>query len=288
MDLAALCRRIALPEEAIGPVLRCGEASIPEDALRPLTVPETAGDAYRACKALCRPEERGLDLLSLMLRAALMTYDNYQSQAIGDGIFFATMKCFSRFVGEHLDSFGTAGFDRGWWTCRQLSMRLFRVGELEYEFHTGEQTIYLHVPSDTKLRLPLCAASLDQFRRFAAEHYPAWAGWPMVIHSWLLSPALDKLLPPETNIRRFKSCFDLTGWDRTSTEFLQWVYGRSDIPYAQLPERTRLQRAMKAHLLGGGSAGSARGVLRGFGPLSEIGKSMEHFTIETSGKGAQE
>ena len=116
-----------------------------------------------------------------MLRAALMAYDNYQRQGIGDGIFLATMGCFSRFVGEHLASFGTAGFDRGWWTYRQLSMRLFRTGELEYEFCPDEQTIHLHVPSDTRLLLPLCAASLEQFRRFAAEHCPDRAQWPVVI-----------------------------------------------------------------------------------------------------------
>ena len=267
MDLATLCRRISLPEEAIGPVLRRSETPVSEDILRALTVPDTAPDAYQACKALCNPEERGLDLLSLMLRAALMAYDNYQRQGIGDGIFLATMGCFSRFVGEHLASFGTAGFDRGWWTYRQLSMRLFRTGELEYEFCPDEQTIHLHVPSDTRLLLPLCAASLEQFRRFAAEHCPDRAQWPVVIDSWLLSPALDGLLPAESNIRRFKSCFDLTGWDQTGTEFLQWVYGRADIPYLQLPERTRLQRAVKARLLGGGTVGNARGILRDFGPL---------------------
>lgn len=147
MDLATLCRRISLPEEAIGPVLRRSETPVSEDILRALTVPDTAPDAYQACKALCNPEERGLDLLSLMLRAALMAYDNYQRQGIGDGIFLATMGCFSRFVGEHLASFGTAGFDRGWWTYRQLSMRLFRTGELEYEFCPDEQTIHLHVLS---------------------------------------------------------------------------------------------------------------------------------------------
>ena len=53
MDLAPLCRRISLPEEAIGPVLRRSETPVSEDILRALTVPDTAPDAYQACKALC-------------------------------------------------------------------------------------------------------------------------------------------------------------------------------------------------------------------------------------------
>lgn len=264
MNLETLCRRIDLPEEAVRAVLLHSGDPVPSGTLRALTIPDTAAGAYQTCKALCQPGERGLDLLSQMLRAARITYANYQRQGIGEEVFIPTMKCFSRFVGEHRASFGTWGFDRGWWAYRQLSMTLFRTGELEYEFRPGEQAVHLHVPSDAKLLLPLCAASLAQFRRFAAEHYPAWSDWPVVIHSWLLSPALDGLLPAGSNIRRFKGCFQITGWSRTSTEFLQWVYGRADIPYAQLPERTSLQRAMKAHLLDGGAVGDARGILRSF------------------------
>ena len=43
------------------------------------------------------------------------------------------MSCFTRFVNEYKESFNKYGFDRGFWTYRQLAMLLFKVGILEYE-----------------------------------------------------------------------------------------------------------------------------------------------------------
>ena len=49
MDLATLCRRISLPEEAIGPVLRRSETPVSEDILRALTIFRLAGRTRGKC-----------------------------------------------------------------------------------------------------------------------------------------------------------------------------------------------------------------------------------------------
>lgn len=57
----------------------------------------------------------------------------YEKEGIGEDVFLATMKCFPRFIKEHLVSYGSYVFDREWWVARQISMQLLRIGELEYE-----------------------------------------------------------------------------------------------------------------------------------------------------------
>ena len=48
---------------------------------------------------------------------------------------------------------GRMFFDRGWWTYRQLSLDLFRVGALEYQISEQRTsgTIGIHIPSDADL-----------------------------------------------------------------------------------------------------------------------------------------
>ena len=88
----------------------------------------------------------------------------------------------------------------------------------------------------------------------------------MICESWLLSPALKQMLPPESRIRRFQDAFDLTGEDPEDSAALEWVFyvaggQRDSVKTEDLPEKTSLQRKMKAMLLSGKKPGSARGTL---------------------------
>lgn len=260
MDLKQLCACIELQPEVREQVLKIAGQGMPE--VTDLTVKGRGQETYEALKARCKPEYHGLDMLAWMLTAGLTTYENYQKMGIGMGIFADTMKCFTRFVGEHFASFGFYGFDRGFWAHRQLSMVLFRVGELEYELLPG--MVSLHIPTDAGLNLNICRGSLEQFRDFARRFFPEWAKAPVYVESWLLSPALKELLREGSNILKFQEAFTLKSWEKNDTGFLQWVYGREDIPFAELPENTSLQRNMKQYLLAGGKVGSAEGFLKEF------------------------
>ncbi len=267
MDLEELCRRIELPEEVREIVLNIGP-DIPPDILKAITARKSAEVSYQKMKRLCKPDRDGLDMLSYMLRAALGAYEIYREMGIEEEVFIDTMKCFSRFVKEHKASFGYYGFDRGFWTYRQLSMALFRLGELEYELPEGEGEIHLHIPSDANIELPSCKSSLEGFHLFTRKHYPEMDTYPIVVESWLLSPALREMLPPKSKIIQFQKCFEIESWDKEETEFLQWVYGRKDIGLNELPTDTTLQRKMKEYLLQGKKVGGARGRLKGFPPIS--------------------
>ena len=179
------------------------------------------------------------------------------------------MACFTRFVREHFESLGTYGFDRGFWTTRQINARLFRLGELEYELlQEGEKRfIALHIPSDCRLEPALLDESVDRAKKFLAAYFPEWRDAPMTCESWLLSPVLKELLPPASRILRFQRAFDLTpGTDDEREAVLQWVFRltapqQKNVSLDALPENTSLQKSMKRFLLSGGVFTAASGPL---------------------------
>lgn len=260
MNAIEICERINAPHDMLR-YITDSLASL-ED-LRSLTDIRTAHDGYMRLKQLLGQDENGLKMFACMLNAATITYEKYRRLGIDEQIFIDTMSCFSRFAKEHKTSYGVYGFDRGWWTYRQLSCVLFKIGELEYEYRDDEKTVHLHIPTGANITIEKCKPSLSDFNAFTATFFPEKT-YGIICDSWLLSPALDKLLSSQSNIIRFKKCFDITSWNKTETGFLQWVYGRTDIEYDKLPEKTDLQRNMKKYLLSGGKVGSAFGRLIDF------------------------
>ncbi len=262
MTTRKLCEMIEMPDEVIDNIEKIEvqvDFSEMSEELVKLTVPEKYTDAHKALKAKIVEDEKGFIMLTCQLQAMKLTFDKYEKCGISEEIFIDTMKCFSRFIAEHKESYGCYGFDRDWWVGRQLSMQLFRIGELEYEILPEE--ISIHIPSDAKLTEKNCRESYEQTKEFLEKFCGNAAAKPFCCASWLLSPALEQLLPPDSHINRFRKAFRLLNWEQDSAEFMQWVYKRRDIPLEQLPEHTTLARRMKAHLLSGGKVGEAKGVL---------------------------
>lgn len=257
MTALEICNKINAPQELLEYV---GRQLAPIRVLKALTDIDTAADAYTQLKSTLGDDADGFKMFACMIEAATITYKRYCAIGIDDKIFTDTLSCFTRFAEEHLASYGRLGFDRGWWAYRQLSCVLFKIGELEYEYRDKEQTVHLHIPTGADISVAQCKKSLNDFTEFTSKYFPN-KNHPIVCGSWLLSPALKELLPRESKIVKFQSCFEITEWNKTENDFLQWVYGRTDIAYNDLLESTSLQRNMKAYLLNGGTIGSARGKL---------------------------
>ena len=201
--------------------------------------------------------------------------DAYVSRCAGEWkrfpeqIWLDTMKCFARFVGEHRASYGYDGFDRGFWTTRQVQAKLFRIGELEYEMlpdPDGKPKISLHIPSDADIRPSAINASVKAARAFFAEYFPAYADAPIWCDSWMLSPKLKELLPATAKILGFQNAFDIISEDSESKTAISWVFKKTKIQqetldFNDLPEKTTLQRKIKALLLKGKAPGMAQGFL---------------------------
>jgi len=206
----------------------------------------------------------GFAALKSALTGALELKKEYRRRGIQEKIFFDTMGCFSRFVREYKESYGAYGFDRDWWTGRQLSLSLVRLGELEYEFSRlkGEKAISVHIPSDADLSPERVSLSLSESDWFMERYFPEYFCKEYFCESWLLSPALKTLLPPISNIVRFAERFKLIETNENATDYIQWVYKKPGLSAECFPENTSLQRNIKRYVLSGGKIGEATGVLK--------------------------
>lgn len=263
--LCDLCRDILLPGEVTETVLKLQQEldfSVLSSAMGKLRRQESWQEGQAELKALLGEDPRGFKMLTCQLLCAVSCREDYGKLGFSRKIYADTFACFTRFVGEHLESFGCYGFDRGFWTVRQVSNMLFRIGVLEYELLTekGKKVVSLHIPSDADLSLPLLQQSYREAKALIDNAFPEYRDVPYVCGSWLLSPDLKDLLPESSRILGFQRSFLLTG-TFADEEFKEWVFKRMDIPNEDLPEDTSLQRSLKAFLLNGGTFRSGEGYL---------------------------
>lgn len=115
-----------------------------------------------------------IKILACMLKASANVYDIYKEKGISDEIYFATMKCYTRFIDETYRMTGKLYFDRYWWTTRQAGCHLFRIGELEYEMKhiDGDIVIGIHIPSDVDFTPSAMDDSLASAKWFFSKYYP--------------------------------------------------------------------------------------------------------------------
>ena len=206
-----ICRKINMPEEVTGKLLEIHRTLDMFPCLELLMREETWSKGLEQLKEALGEDPGGFRRLCCMLRCALRAREDYDRLGISEKIYLDTMGAFSRFVREHKESYGSYGFDRGSWTPRQVSCKLLRIGQLEYELTTldGEPVVSLHIPTDVDLRPEILRPSI---RKGLAEFYclfPEYNEKRVYCHSWLLSPQLKEFLPETSNILRFQELFDI-------------------------------------------------------------------------------
>ena len=213
----------------------------------------------------------GIKILTVMLHCGQKVHETYTELGIDELIYTDTMKCFTRFLKEHKENYGFYKFDRSFWTSRQVSMHLFRIGELEYELDhkNGQKIVSIHIPSDADLAGTKVRESLQAAKSFLEKLYPDYSKVDIMCESWLLSPSLKKILPDTSKIIHFQNSFIIVDIDLESEEYLEWVYKLKPdtmniYDYKEFPENTSLQRNMKQYLIDGGKIGMATGVLLSF------------------------
>ncbi len=258
-----LCQNIHMPEEVTQILLAIHHDPAFSPDLSKLFREETWKAGRMELKAALGEDPDGYKELCCMLRCALAAREEYARLGLSEKIYYDTMACFSRFVREHFESYGCYGFDRGFWTVRQVSCNLFRIGELEYELTCwqGKKAVSLHIPTDVKLQLPLLRQSWLEAKGILASTFPEYADAPAYCDSWLLSPTLEELLPKSSNILAFQRSFRLTRLNPQIKEYVQWVYKNPKLAPEDYPEDTSLQRKLKAYLLNGGIFVTAAGYL---------------------------
>lgn len=261
-----LCDRILMPKHAKEIVMHLNDTinySDLEESLQMLFSSETNEDGYIDLSRGLGEDRDGMKMLTCMLHCARRSYAMYRQRNIPDEIFDATFKCFPRFMNEHYERFHEVGFNTGWWTIHQVSLHLFRLGELEFRMTTlnNEKVITFHIPSDAVFTPENVQDSIKKARRFFSVFFPEYKGVPYVAKSWLLDPILKQFLPTSSNILAFQRLFEIRETDYDTDNFMRWVFKTTCLPVQDLPENTSLQRNIKQHLLSGKKIGDALGFL---------------------------
>lgn len=223
----------------------------------------TAAEGYKAILEAIGEDPDGMQLLWGVLEIARETWEGYVQRGISMQIFADTMKFVPRFLSSHCQQHGHYAFTQGWWFWRELAMEEYRIESLEYELveENGQRCISIHIPSDADLSPAAIDASFAAFRAFLAQQYPDWTEAPWLCDSWMMSPALKELLPQGSNILAFQTRFTVESVNEDSLGVLNWVFPPHKTVSKALPERTSLQRRMKAWLLAGKKVGWAKAVL---------------------------
>lgn len=267
MELKELCKGIQLPEEACGRVFeeyeRVNLAEM-DRQLNSLMERETAEKAYHQLVNCLGKDSDNMKMLMCQLVCACRDYDRYKELGISDEIYFDTMRCFARFLGECKMRTGEILFDRGWWTYRQVSMVLFRIGELEYELTNfeGKDAISIHIPSDAAFVPENVEVSLRLAADFIQRVYPEYAQAEYFCESWLLSPRLAELVKETSNIRKFQKLFIIKKDIPEDTEYMEWMFGKElGTSLEELPENTSLQIKTKELMKKGRNIGAGVGIL---------------------------
>ncbi len=269
MELNELYRLLDLQPEMVEQLEHIGtELDLTQAApyLEQLTKRQTAAQAYNDLKAFLQEDEGNMKMLYCQLQSMCLTYEKYMEQNIPVEVFTDTMKCYTRFINECQKKNGRMFFDRGWWTFHQLSMEIFRIGALEYQFgeYEGKNVLYVHIPSDADMTPVSVDRSFEEAKKFFKTYYSDYVYDRYVCESWLLSPVLEALLPETSHILSFQKRFTIVKENREGKEFLEWLFQVPDITmtdYASLPENTGLQRRAKELILAGTMIGEAWGVI---------------------------
>ncbi len=290
MTITDLCKAISLQSDVTNEVLSFynnSDFELLRDKLNDLEDCDSVdSDAILRLYGVFSPDEKQIKMLTYMLHRALEAYDKYIQLGISEDIYIATMKCFTRFINESYVKNGAYIFDRGWWTVRQISVKLFRIGELEYELinWNDEPAISMHIPSDSDLSSEKCTDSIKLARNFLTEYFPEYSDSKYICDSWILSPALKELLPNTSKIICFQNMFEIIENKSDSMGFVEWVfkqdtskivrtepdemgrtemvYQKRDIDFDKMPENTCLQKNIKAYIKAGGNIGEALGILK--------------------------
>ena len=262
LTLQNLCRVLELPTEVIQEIVKYKKQykNIPSESIyEQIKKTECWEQTIAELQEQIGEDTFGFHILAELLEYACRTYEEYNKLGISDSVFVSTMKFCTRFINEHKKIYGYYAFTWAWWFPRQLSMKEFRIGELEYEFVDGDtKKINIHIPSDARMGSQNIQKSFMEYRGFLHQYFPQWENIDWYCESWLLSPALEKLLPNDSNIIMFQKLFDIESVDYESMAVLDWVFPGEKGSLTDLSENTSLQRNMKRFLMSGNKVGWAK------------------------------
>ena len=117
----------------------------------------------------------------------------------------------------------------------------------------GDPVISVHIPATGSLIAEKIDASLQAATHFFRTYYPDYEYKAFVCYSWLMDPQLVDLLGPDSNISKFNMRFQKVTGKSNGNDVFNFVFLKPDMNFSleELPENTRLEKALKKHYLDG-------------------------------------
>jgi hypothetical protein len=188
----------------------------------------------------------------------------HKQRGIPDQVSWATLADLGRNLKRDRLLLGDGGLRTSGWLTLHFRGALYQLSRLQFNrmnvraahlaqaFREGDPALGIHIPESGPLTPEACADSLAQAGSFFARHFPETPTHLAICTSWLLDPQLAEYLAPDSNIIRFQRRFDLVGdgYDGDA-DVLRFVFHRIAPNVDELPERTKLERAIVGHLRAG-------------------------------------
>ena len=126
----------------------------------------------------------------------------------------------------------------------------------------GDKCLAMHLPRGADIKEDnvrrACAAAFE----IVKKSYPDYIGVPVQCASWLLDPGIENLVGPDSNVVRFGKLFARILSKSPGRAADGFVFPGKPVADKDLPEDTRLQRALKQHYLNGGYTYGTTGILK--------------------------
>lgn len=115
----------------------------------------------------------------------------------------------------------------------------------------GVPVLEMHITAGERITLERCAESFRKAKQFFQRHFPTPAVRAIVSSSWMFSPLLEDLLPPDSNLVRFMRELYLCPSNSRSRSGPWFIFLQEPFDPATAPRETSLQRAILDHLQAG-------------------------------------
>lgn len=134
------------------------------------------------------------------------------------------------------------------WSIYFIRGKIIEVGSLQYAYE-DEENIKIHIPKKTNLNIQNVKESLNNSKIEIKKIFKI-SDYKYICNSWLLSKKLNEVIEKNTNISDFFELFDVTDGADCIKDILNFVYGLEKCDnYVDLPENTKLQKAIKKSLI---------------------------------------
>lgn len=177
--------------------------------------------------------------------------EKYRNMQIPEKILLDTLSDIVIWAKVHYDIHGSLGLSETSWLKRHLTMKLFRLGRLQFCMADGE--LEMHIAKGEALLPEQCMASIYQAEQFFATYFPDFIYDKYTCHSWMLDDTLLCFLNEDSNIIKFMRMFEIKSREKSDAA-LKYIFRHDAVRenISGFPAASSLAHKIKQYVTDGG------------------------------------